>query len=298
MIIVNEKQYAEERLEKNDIGENPYTTLVILSKYYYHKCGYRKKKIAALLFEFLQKTYLTDSMNVSSWQDTIDKLASRAKNQQLYEIAGVRITNAEMEIIEDLEDEKLQRLLFTMLCIAKLNNIKNPNNNGWVNTDAKDIFEYARITCRAAKRDDYIGQLWEMGLLEFPKRIDNLNVRVTFINDKDTNEAMFISDFRELGYEYLLHNGENYIRCAECGILVKGNKNRTKRYCRNCIAYTPQKVKTIICVDCGCKFTVNAYNTKSCRCAECQKLEGKEKARLRKQKQRRGMSRQPSNDDD
>lgn len=297
MIILNEKEYAEERLKNNDIGENPYTTLVILSKYYYHKCGYKKKKIATLLFEFLHKTYLTDSMNVSSWQDTIDKLANRAKNQQLYEISGIRITKTEMNIIEKIEDETLQRLLFTMLCIAKLNNMKNPNNNGWVNTDAKDLFNYARISCRATKRDDYIGQLWEMGLLEFPKRIDNLNIRVTFINDEDTNEALFVYDFRELGYEYLLYKGENFIRCAECGILVRGNKNGTKRYCKSCIAYTPKRFKTIVCVDCGDTLTISSYNTKSCRCAECQKIADREKARLRVQKQRNGMLRQPSNDD-
>lgn len=291
MIILNEKDYAEERLRNNDIGENPYITLVILSKYYYHKCGYKKKKIANLLFEFLQKAYLTDSMNVSSWRDTIDKLANRAKNQQLYEISGVRITKSEINVIEDLENETLQRLVFTMLCIAKLNNIKNPNNNGWVNTDTKELFDYARITCRASKRDDYIGQLWEMRLLEFPKRIDNLNVRVTFINDEDTNEAMFISDFRELGYEYLLHNGENFIRCAECGILVRGNKAGTKRYCKDCIAYTPKRFKTIVCADCGNEFDVSSYNTKSCRCAKCQMVVDKEKARLRKQRQRENKSR-------
>lgn len=272
MIILNEKDYAEERLRNNDIGENPYITLVILSKYYYHKCGYKKKKIANLLFEFLQKAYLTDSMNVSSWRDTIDKLANRAKNQQLYEISGVRITKSEINVIEDLENETLQRLVFTMLCIAKLNNIKNPNNNGWVNTDTKELFDYARITCRVAKRDDYIGQLWEMGLLEFPKRIDNLNVRVTFINDEDTNEAMFISDFRELGYEYLLHNGENFIRCAECGILVRGNKAGTKRYCKNCVMYVPKEFKNIICIECGKEFTVKSKNNRATRCSDCQHI--------------------------
>lgn len=272
MIILNEKEYAEERLKNNDIGENPYTTLVILSKYYYHKRGYKKKKIATLLFEFLQKTYLTDSMNVSSWQDTIDKLANRAKNQQLYEIPGIRITKTEINIIEGLEDETLQQLLFTMLCIAKLNNIKNPNNNGWVNTDAKDLFNYARISCRATKRDDYIGQLWEMGLLEFPKRIDNLNIRVTFINDEDTNEALFVYDFRELGYEYLLYKGENFIRCAECGILVRGNKAKTKRYCKGCVTYVPKEFKNIMCVECGKEFTVKSKNNRAIRCSDCQHI--------------------------
>ena len=43
-----------------------------------------------------------------------------------------------MEIILGLKNKVLERLAFTMLCLAKLNNIKNPKNNGWVNAESKE----------------------------------------------------------------------------------------------------------------------------------------------------------------
>ena len=142
----------------------------------------------------------------------------------------------------------------------------------------------ARVSCKAKERELYIGDLCDRGLLELPKRNDNVSFRVTFIDDGE--EELFISDFRELGYEYLKYNGENFIRCAECGILTRGNKNRTKRYCKDCAAYTPQKSKTIICVDCGKEIVISGNNKRTIRCDNCQIKADKENARIRKQKQR------------
>ena len=90
----------------------------------------------------------------------------------------------------------------------------------------------------------------------------------SFIND-DSEEELFISDFRELGYEYLLYKGENLIRCADCGILTRGNKTGTKKYCKDCATYTPQGSKTVVCVDCGKEFEVDAKDNQTCRCKDC-----------------------------
>ena len=111
--------------------------------------------------------------------------------------------------------------------------------------------------------------------LELPMRNDNTSIRVTFI-DTESPEELFVSDFRELGYEYLKYKGENFIRCAECGILTRGNKNGTKRYCKDCAAYTPQETKTVVCVDCGNQFIVKSLNRKTCRCNGCQIIHEKE----------------------
>lgn len=46
-------------------------------------------------------------------------------------------------------------------------------------------------------------------------------------------QKLFVSDFRKLGYEWRLYQGENYIRCAGCGILVK-NTNGRRRFCKEC----------------------------------------------------------------
>ena len=287
MIILNEREYAENCLRNGLMDLKPFNTLSILAKYYYHCYGYRKKKITALLLDYLSKYYPRYELNELSWQTSIEKIAANAGSFELFEISGVKITKTEMETIIGLKNKVLERLAFTMLCLAKLNNIKNPKNNGWVNADSKEIFGYARISCKADEREVKIGQLWQKGLLEFSKRNDNLNCRVTFMND-NSEEELFISDFRELGYEYLLYKGENFIRCADCGILTRGNKAGTKKYCKNCAKYTPQGSKTIVCVDCGKDIEIDAKDNQTCRCKDCYvKYRKKYKAKYEKERRQK-----------
>lgn len=267
-IVINETAYAKERLDRNDIGENPYYTLTTIAKHYYWNCGYRKKKIAGLLIDFLRKSYPKYEMNENDWKITAEKIAAKAKNSRPSEISGVKITKSEMQKIGAIQNKGLERLMFVMLCAAKANNLKNDRNKGWVNVGAKELFKYAGISCGATERDVKIGQLWQMGYLEFSQRNDNLNCRVTIIDD-DSEEELFVWDFRQLGYEYRLYRGENFIRCSECGMLTKANKAGTKKYCKDCAVYTPRRMKTITCVDCGNEFDVDAKNNRTCRCAAC-----------------------------
>lgn len=57
MIVLNEKEYAEECIRNDGIIDKPFHVLSILAKYYYHVHGFRKKKIIALLTEFMEKNY-------------------------------------------------------------------------------------------------------------------------------------------------------------------------------------------------------------------------------------------------
>lgn len=270
MIILDEKKYAEKCLKNGLMDLKPYYVLCLLAKYYYRHLGYRKKKITSLLLDYLSKYYPRYEFNEFSWKESIDKIARNVGKHKLYEISGVKITKSEMETIQNIHNKVLERLAFTMLCLAKFYNLKNPKNNGWVNTDSKEIYKYARISCKAIEREIKIGKLRNMGLIELPKKNGNLNCRVTFINDDD-DEELFISDFRELGYEYLLYKGGNFIRCAECGILTRGNKSGNKKYCKDCATYTPKGTKMITCVDCGKEFVINARASNKCRCDSCQK---------------------------
>lgn len=270
MIILDEKKYAEKCLKNGLMDLKPYYVLCLLAKYYYHHLGYRKKKITSLLLDYLSKYYPRYEFNEFSWKESIDKIARNVGKHKLYEISGVKVTKSEMETIQNIHNKVLERLAFTMLCLAKFYNLKNPKNNGWVNTDSKEIYKYARISCKAIEREIKIGKLRNIGLIELPKKNGNLNCRVTFINDDD-DEELFISDFRELGYEYLLYKGGNFIRCAECGILTRGNKSGNKKYCKDCATYTPKGTKIITCVDCGKEFEVNARASNKCRCDSCQR---------------------------
>ena len=285
MIVLNEKKYAIECLENGFVGRKPFFTLSIIAKYYYYCLNYKKSKIEMLLNDFMFKNYsIGYQSDRLSWQDTIEKIVKKVNNYTLLELDGVKITKSELKTISGIGNPNKERVMFTILCLAKFGIARNPQSNGWVNTDSKEIFKMARVSCKAKERELYIGDLCDRGLLELPKRNDNVSLRVTFIDDGD--EELFVSDFRELGYEYLKYKGENFIRCAECEILTRGNKNGTKRYCKDCAAYTPQKSKTIICVDCGKEIVISGNNKRTIRCDNCQIKADKENARIRKQKQR------------
>lgn len=291
MIILNEREYAEKCLREKPVVDKPFENISIIARYYYWVCGYRKKKIYSLLLEYLKETYPRYELNEMYWLEILEKVAQKAKSYNLLETSGVRITKSEMETIRSIGKKVYERLAFTFLCLAKLNNLKNPNNHSWVFQSRKEIYDCARISCSTAEQDWKIGYLADIGLLKMAERIDNLNLQVTFI-DEDDEVELFVSDFRELGYEYLKYCGENYIRCEECGILIKGNKNGTKKYCKNCAGFTPIVTKKVVCIDCGQTFVVNSKNTKSVRCPACHaeysKVHRREMKRLRRAKEKDG----------
>lgn len=267
-IVLNEKAYAEECLKSNKIVDKPFYTLSVIARYYYIYFGYKRKKIIKLLSEFIEKAYPEYEYNSEVWNNSIEKIAKDAGKYSLSEIDGIWITESELLTIENIHNKVLERLAFTLLCLAKLGNAKNEKNDSWVNYNTKEIFSLARISCNVDNRFIKLGELERMNLLQFAKRIDNLSCKVTYIDD-NSKPFLFISDFRELGYEYMKYKGGKFLRCCECGILIRSNKNGSKKYCSSCRGYNPQKFKVITCVDCGKEFRINSKDNISCRCKEC-----------------------------
>ena len=269
MIIINENEYAYERIKNRNVGDNVYQTLTILAKYYYSQ-GMKRKAVCIELQNFLEITYPKYSTNKSYWAGVIEKTVTKSAKENLFESDGVWITESEWEKINALGNKVLGKLAFTLLCIAKINNQKRSNNNNWVNTDVNEIFKLANISCSIALRASRLGAIVHSGLAEFATRVDNLSLKVLFV-DNESKKKFLVSDFRDLGYEYLYRIGENYIRCVECGKLIKNNKNGTRKYCNSCASYIPQETKVMECVDCGKLVSISSMNTKTCRCDDCQK---------------------------
>lgn len=280
MIVVNENEYAQIRIKNKDVGENVYTTLSILAKYYYSQ-GMKRKAVCIELQNFLEVAYPKYSINKSYWTEVIEKTANKNAKEKLFESDGIWITESEWEKIQALGNKILCKLAFTLLCIAKINNQRRLSNNNWVNTDIKEIYKLANISCSVDLRAKRIGTLIHSGLAEFAKRVDNLNLKVLFVDD-ESGKKFLVNDFRDLGNEYLYRTGENYIRCAECGKLIKNNKYGNKKYCPTCAAYNPQETKQIKCIDCGKVIIVNSLNNRTCRCDDCQKEKRKADDRKRK----------------
>ena len=192
-IILNEKEYAEDCIVFNRISGNPFYSLIIIAKYYY-TLGNREKEVKELLEKFIENAYLYSDKSKLEIDNIISSVVKIAKKHSLSEINGIWITKSEMETIESIKSNLLKRLAFTMLCLAKLAIEKNPKSNGWIKTSTKDIFQMARINIKTVDKNLSIGELGNLGLLEFPKRNDNVSSRVTFV-DNDSDKILFVDDF-------------------------------------------------------------------------------------------------------
>lgn len=228
-IILNERACAEQALETLSLGNKPVETLGRLAKYYYSE-GYRKEQIGGLLEDFMLKCDPT--ISIVKWQDAIDRQVSNADKYPLIDIKGIDITQSEIERIKALDGKIRQKLMFTMLCLAKYGNILHPANNNWVNKKDKEVFSLANITITTRRQSLYINDLWSAGYVGFSKVVDNINLNVRIV-DNSSETALTITDFRNLGNQYLRFAGEKYFECQCCGLVVK-KKSDKQKYCTAC----------------------------------------------------------------
>ena len=153
-IILNEKKYALSCIQERSIGESSWMTAQILAKYYYWELGYRKKKIEKELTEFISECDSQYRKNKQRWEENIEKLAANAGNYPLFKDDYVPITERELKKIQDSDLSKQhQQVLFTYLCLAKLGNMRNEKNNGWVNYKTRDVFKLAHVSLSELNQD-------------------------------------------------------------------------------------------------------------------------------------------------
>lgn len=234
-VVLNEVKQAEHIIEKGEVGNKPTSTLFLLGKYYRQKKNLNKEQTFNKLNEFMKQNY--KNYNSALWEDIIEDISKKANKYSLREIDYIGITKLELETISKIDNLKYQKLLFTMLCYAKLYNMISKNNNNWINTDIKEIYRVARVTVKY--RNDkflYLNDLEQMQLISFSNKNDNLNIRVNFV-DGDKEILFNINDFRELGYEYLNYIGHGkFVKCSECDRLIKkiSKKDFSTKYCKKC----------------------------------------------------------------
>ena len=230
-IILNEKTTAEECMNNRSLGAKPSDTLFRIAKYY-NQYGYNKSEIGERLRDFLLRC--SPETNLSNWRDIIEYASNNASKYKLIEIDYIPVTQIEINKIKQLDGELLQRLMFTLLCLAKYGNAISDKNNNWVNREHNEIFSLANIKISDIRKAGMINNLCKCGYVTLSKIVDNININVSFI-DNDSTAAFKITDFRNLGNQFRKICGDDYIYCKECGLTIKKTCNATK-YCKECAA--------------------------------------------------------------
>lgn len=228
-IVLNEKEWAKKAIDSLTLGKKPYDTIVRVAKYYRAE-GYRNGELRRKVEDFMIRC--DSRLSLVKWDGAITSALNTAEKYPLINISGVLITKPEIERIQSLPSTLQQRLMFTLLCLAKYGNALNPSNNGWVNMSQRDIFALANITLTTTRQSFMINDLWQTGMIGYSCLVDNVNLQIKIIEDGD--EAVFVDDFRNLGYQYMRYIGGDYIECEGCGLVVRKQKSSHRKYCRDC----------------------------------------------------------------
>lgn len=243
-LVLNEREWAENAIANRQLGKKPVETLSRVARYYCQSEKYKKREVRAKLEDFLLQC--DPGVVLVKWSDTIDRIVRVSDKYPLIQLDGVDITEAELQVVRSLNGKQLQRLAFTLLCTAKYWDATQPKNNGWVNTADKEIMKMANINTSIKRQNLMLHEMKNAGLLCFSKRVDSLNIQVKFIR-ANSPVAIHISDFRNLGNQYLLYCGEPYFQCALCGLTIK-SKGHGLKYCPDCAAemYVKKSVESVM----------------------------------------------------
>ena len=243
-IILNELEWTKKAMAENNLGESAAETFGRVAKYY-AMLGYKKADIRKEVEAFLLRC--KPYASVVCWSDTIDSALKYGMKHPFIMIDKVIITKPEMEKIKAVNGVQAQRLAFTLLCIAKFTMLVEPRTDGWVNTE-RDIMKMANINTSYKRQNLLYGQLMDAGMLQASKRITNLNVRVLYMEDGDPELA--VTDYRNLGNQYMKYLGKPYFVCQNCGQTVKVPAQANPwlmKYCPDCAAQVKMK-KSVDCV--------------------------------------------------
>lgn len=231
-IILNEMEWTKNAMERRELGQNPVEMLGRVAKYY-SSLGQKKDEVRSGVERYLLQC--DPYASAVLWGDTIDSAVKYGVKHPFVMIDRITVTKPEMKTIRDVSGIQAQRLAFTLLCVAKYRMKINPNADGWVNMQESEIVKMANINTSFKRQNLMYGQLIDSGLLQASKRITNLNVRVLFMEEGET--ALEITDFRNLGNQYMKYIGKPFFVCQNCGLTVKvpdGASPGKMKYCPDC----------------------------------------------------------------
>lgn len=177
--------------------------------------------------------------------DIIRGKIDAAHKYNLLESRDLVVYKSELDTIVNTNDIKIEKVLFAVLCVAKLQkNILGYQNGKYV-FSLTNIFKLARVHIRSTEREMFMHQLHKLGFIDAPYRNNDDSRWVTFMSDGTDDEAVLTInaiDFQELAFVYeQWKDGGGFTRCKRCGRLMKNKKKdltskakNIKKYCELC----------------------------------------------------------------
>ena len=272
MMILNEEKYARDLLtgQRDDI-KSIRKKIELLTRYNYHVLHKSDEDNYSSTVKWLEKHH--GIFSEQSYSNIISNYIKRASKKPFYNIDYIKITKNEMDIIKSQNNLRYEKILFVLLCMAKMQKHSYEFDNGLVSYNLTELFKMARVSVPVDEREKILHYFYSEKLIGLPFKNDSKCLFVKFVDNSEEDIVLELSeqDCCELAYSYLKFTDKGKItRCAKCGKLIKQSK-KFGELCKGC-QESSTNMRIGWCIDCGNEFQVDSRNTTKCRCEECQKL--------------------------
>lgn len=229
-IVFDEFTHAEELLKKGFKDFIKYADLLILAKYYRY-LGHKDSQIKDCIVRFYKQNY--PDYNEVILGEKVDSAIQKSKQRALNNKIDVVITKGEIEKIRTLNNYRYEKILFSMLAIARHSKIINQNTSPryFVNHKFSTVLTMAGVYATKADRNKIKHYLFQQGMIAVPK----LN-RMAETNTKEMYELLYADESSET--DIIIKDMNNIIsfypfHCEVCGKPVeKTGKHQTM--CKEC----------------------------------------------------------------
>lgn len=273
--LFNEKTAIENMIKMHIVdNDNIFVTIKDLARYNYFVYQMDREDNYNSVLKYLQKN--GQNINEENVYQLIDECIKRAKKYPFRQVNEICITKSEIEFIKNLNDIKQEKVAFVLLASAKYYDAIRNTQYHTSYMKNSDICKLARVTIPMADRNVFMQFAYDCGVLSRHSRAASTEKKVLFVSQDNNDEVILRlkeNDFKDLAYTYLAYKTpRQFRRCVVCNCWMKKD-SKDRRLCKECSDKGTEEgstVKMLQCIDCGQSVYVSIYDTKTCRCEECQ----------------------------
>lgn len=286
MMILNEEKYAKDILmgQRDDV-KSIKQKIDLIARYNHHVLYKNADDSYSSIIKWLEKHH--DIFSERGYSNIISDCIKKAAKRPFYHVSSINITKKEMNLIASQNNLRHEKILFVLLCMAKVQKAAYGFDNGLISYNITDLFKTARVSVPVDKRENILHKFLKLDLIGLPIKNDTKCLFVKFVDESEDDIVLELNeqDCGELAYAYLKYTGQsNVSRCSKCGKLIKQSK-KFGDMCKGCQELNAD-IKIRWCIDCGKEFQVNKFNTETCRCEDCY-IEYRRRYKAEKEKERR-----------
>jgi hypothetical protein len=269
MMILNEEKFAKDVLTgKRDDVKSIRQKIDLIARYNHHVLHKNSDDNYSSIIKWLEKHH--EIFSEQGYSNIISDYIKKAVKRPFYHVDSVRITKKEMDVISSQNNLRYEKILFVLLCMAKIQKVSYGFDNGLISYNITDLFKTARVSVPVAERENILHQFLKFELIGLPLKNDTKCLFVKFMDESEDDVVFELNeqDCGELAYAYVKYTGKSKVfRCAKCGKLIKQSK-KFGDLCKGC-KDSPADMKIKWCVDCGKEFQIALNVSNKDRCNEC-----------------------------